>query len=96
MMGKVFDEWKSGFTYDKADESPFAIFVGHDEYVDAIAADLQRHKDAIGRVGEKVSEFEGHSFDCESNEVMDDLEAMFDSDGYIWPIEGKDDADTQR
>ena len=57
------------------------------EETDELKADLQRHKDALGRVGEKVSEFEGHSFDCESNEVMDDLEAMFDSDGYIWPIE---------
>jgi len=51
-MSKVFDEWKSGFTYDKADESPFAIFVGYDEYVDAIAADLQRHKDALDNIAE--------------------------------------------
>jgi len=59
---------------------------------DVYKADLQRHKDALERVGEKVSEFEGHSFDCESNEVMDDLEAMFDSDGdYIWPIGEKSD-----
>ena len=89
-MGKVFDEWKSGFTYDKADESPFAIFAGYDEYVDAIAADLQRHKDALGRVGEVISNTD--------LPWIIELESMFTPTGdYIWPIEtGDDDADTQR
>jgi len=100
--------WKEDFGHENGNYENICIdcgdpFIGHKRRqvckscaYDSVKADLQRHKDALGRVGEKVSEFEGHSFDCESNEVMDDLEAMFDSDGYIWPIEGKDDADTQR
>ena len=86
-MGKVFDEWKSGFTYDKADESPFAIFVGYDEYVDAIAADLQRHKDALGRVGEQVVDMKAYGPPYAL--AGDNIANMFDNEGcYIWPIEG--------
>ena len=55
------------------------------EIITAQQADLQRHKEALGRVGEVISNTD--------LPWIIELESMFTPTGdYIWPIGGKEDA----
>jgi len=53
---------------------------------DRLKADLQRHKDALARVGGLIKQARKHDHSCVSTVWR--IADMFDSDGYIWPIEG--------
>ena len=56
-----------------------------DEQIDALEADLQRHKDAIGRIGKSMGRAYGISMNIAA---LIETRAMFTGSGdYIWPIE---------
>ena len=56
------------------------------EETDELKADLQRHKDALGRIGRLA-----YHANMSLQKKGYALGHMFDSDGYIWPIETGED-----
>jgi len=71
---------------------PFDKCYLRDEWTNPLTCpycDLQRHKDALGRIGEQVVDMK--SYGPPYALAGDNIANMFDSDGnYIWPIEGEE------